>query len=123
MINSCQRLKADFDQIERSRRLVSGLSTHLETTSRILNLAGNKTRLTILYLIHQEDKLCPCDLSDMLEVSISAISQHLRKMKDQDLVLSRKEGQTIYYSLNPVELETLAPILKTLDKQANMELV
>lgn len=123
MVNSCQRLKADLEQIERSRHLVAGVSIHLETISRILNLAGNETRLSILYLLHKEGNLCPCDLSDMLEVSVSAISQHLRKMKDKDLIYSRKEGQTIFYSLNPDHSEVLSPTLAILDKKSNLEVV
>ncbi|WP_431217102.1 ArsR family transcriptional regulator [Puia sp. P3] len=45
-------------------------------------LAGNEVRLKILHLLEEEKELCPCDLSDMLGMSIPAISQHLRKMKD-----------------------------------------
>ena len=44
--------------------------------------------------------MCPCDLSDVLDMSMPAISQHLRKMKDKDLIRYKKVGQTIFYSLN-----------------------
>lgn len=44
-------------------------------------------------------ELCPCDLSEILGMTILTISQHLRKLWDGDIVNTRKDGQTIYYSL------------------------
>jgi DNA-binding transcriptional ArsR family regulator len=42
---------------------------------------------------------CVCDLAEVLELSDSAISQHLRKLKDRNIVKTRRQGQTIFYSL------------------------
>jgi DNA-binding transcriptional ArsR family regulator len=80
--------------------------------SRVLELAGNEVRLKILYLLHTEGELCPCDLSDILELSVPAVSQHLRKLKDGNVIKFRKEGQTIYYSLRDDHLEILRPFFK-----------
>jgi ArsR family transcriptional regulator, arsenate/arsenite/antimonite-responsive transcriptional repressor len=64
-------------------------------------------RLQVLDLLrHQE--LCVCDLCEMLGVSQSKLSFHLKTLKDAKLVRSRQEGRWIYYSLNLpqfVELE------------------
>lgn len=65
----------------------------------MLALAGNEVRLKILFLIYEENELCPCDLSDILGMSIPAVSQHLRKLRDGGLIESRREGQTIFYKL------------------------
>jgi len=78
----------------------------------ILALAGNEVRLKILYLFEEEKELCPCDLSDILTMSIPAISQHLRKMKDGGIIRARKEGQTIFYSLKPEHLKMLRFLFK-----------
>jgi DNA-binding transcriptional ArsR family regulator len=61
--------------------------------------------------------LCPCDLSDILGMSIPAVSQHLRKLKDGNIVETRKEGQTIYYFLTQENLKILKPFFKHINQQ------
>lgn len=85
--------------------------------SNILALAGNEARLKILYLLEEERELCPCDLADILGMSIPAVSQHLRKLKDGNIVETRKEGQTIYYSLTQENLKILKHFFKYINIQ------
>ena len=85
--------------------------------SFILALAGNEMRLKILYLLEEEKELCPCDLADILSMTVPAVSQHLRKLKDGNIVETRKEGQTIYYSLTKENLKILKPFFKHINIQ------
>jgi ArsR family transcriptional regulator, lead/cadmium/zinc/bismuth-responsive transcriptional repressor len=85
--------------------------------SHILALAGNESRLKIIYLLEEEKELCPCDLADILCMSIPAVSQHLRKLKDGNIVEARREGQTIYYSLTKENLKILKPFFKHINQQ------
>jgi ArsR family transcriptional regulator, lead/cadmium/zinc/bismuth-responsive transcriptional repressor len=78
----------------------------------VLDLAGNEVRLKILYLLKHENELCPCDISDILEMSLPAVSQHLRKLKDANLIQFRKVGQTIFYSLKSNHLFVIEPLLQ-----------
>lgn len=64
------------------------------------------------YLLKKEKKVCVCDLSDILGISISAVSQQLRKLKDTHLLKSEKEGQTIYYHIHPGTKEILEHIFE-----------
>jgi len=48
-------------------------------------------------------------------MSVPAISQHLRKLRDGNLIVSRKEGQTIYYSLAQQNIKILKPFFKHLN--------
>jgi len=82
-----------------------------------LALAGNEVRLKIIYLLEEAKELCPCDLSDILGMSVPAVSQHLRKLKDGNIVETRKEGQTIYYSLTQDNLKILKPFFKHINVQ------
>lgn len=109
---NCIRGCANVNLINRSISKVNELSEQVELTAKILNLAGNETRLKILYLIKTEKKVCVCDLSDILGISVSAISQQLRKLKDGNLLKSEKEGQTIYYHIHPSSSETLKHIFE-----------
>jgi DNA-binding transcriptional ArsR family regulator len=74
-------------------------SPDLEQAADLLNLAGNSTRLKLLYLLENLRELCVCDLAEMLGVSVSAVSQHLSKLRAYGLVAPRRDAQTIYYRL------------------------
>ncbi len=75
------------------------VSPDLEEAADLLNLAGNATRLKLLYLLENLRELCVCDLAEMLGVSVSAVSQHLSKLRAYGLVAPRRDAQTIYYRL------------------------
>jgi DNA-binding transcriptional ArsR family regulator len=87
--------KAEFALIKRNLAEQKGLAT----LSELLEIAGNIQRLKILYLLHAHKEMCVCDLAEALELSDSAASQHLRKLKDKNIVKTRRKGQTVCYSL------------------------
>lgn len=120
-IQSCIRLFADKVQIENCRRMLHDNDKTIKDLSSIFALAGNEVRLKILFLLEQEHELCPCDLSDILGMSIPAISQHLRKLKDGGLVETRREGQTIFYSLVSGNDTLLRPIFKNFRNSTKKE--
>ncbi len=96
---SCIRLFADRKKIDTCKERLAEEAAPIHQLSNVLALAGNEVRLKIMFLLHEEPELCPCDLSDILGMSVPAVSQHLRKMKDGNIVASRREGQTLFYSL------------------------
>lgn len=98
---TCIRVFADEQQIKNCKTEIKKVETSIEMLSKALNLAGNEVRLKILYLLFSEERLCVCDLSDILSMSLPAISQHLRKLKDGNIIRNQRVAQTIYYSLNP----------------------
>ncbi len=110
--NSCIRVFADENQINACKEELLKVQEPISRLSKILNLSGNEVRLKILFLLFKEVEMCPCDLSDVLGISVSAISQHLRKMKDGGLVLDKKIGQTIFYSIINENTEILIPVLE-----------
>ena len=71
----------------------------------------------MMFLLEEENELCPCDLSDILIMSIPAISQHLRKLKDGNIIEARKVGQSIFYTLRSEHLKTLRPFFKIINPQ------
>ncbi|MDE3234462.1 MAG: helix-turn-helix transcriptional regulator [Bacteroidota bacterium] len=123
-MSACIRLYADPVQIKACRKKVENTANAFSQTSSVLSLAGNDIRLKILYLLEEEKELCPCDLSDILNMSIPAISQHLRKMKDGGIIKARKEGQTIFYSLKAEHLKMLRSLFKYINElNLKLELV
>ncbi len=112
--NSCIRVLADVNQINQCKEDVKRINGAVKRISKALSLAGNEVRLKILFLLYKEREMCPCDLSDVLEMKVPAISQHLRKLKDADLIIDKKIGQTIFYSIIEEEAEIIIPFLKKL---------
>lgn len=99
--SSCIRVYADEEQINACKVRLESLEAPMRHLANALNLAGNEVRLKIMFLLKEEGELCPCDISDILAMTVPAISQHLRKLKDGKLVKTNKIGQTIFYALMP----------------------
>ncbi len=112
---TCIRIFADQQQIQSCRQKLARHTEAFSRLGRVLELSGNEVRLKILFLLDQERELCPCDISDILGISIPAVSQHLRKLKDGGMIESRRSGQTIYYSLLQEHLATIAPFFKWIE--------
>ncbi|MDX2001824.1 MAG: metalloregulator ArsR/SmtB family transcription factor [Chitinophagales bacterium] len=113
-MDTCIRQFANKEQIKGCKEKIKACDSSFKELSNVLDLAGNEVRLKILYLLEEEKELCPCDLSDILGMSIPAISQHLRKLKDGNVIEFRKEGQTIYYSVKANHMKILKPFFKHL---------
>lgn len=119
----CIRQQADTKQIFRCKERVLELNGSFEILSSRLELIGNNVRLKILFLLYEENRLCVCDISDILGMTISAISQHLRKLKDRKLIQSEKEAQTIFYSLTKEYDKIFKPLFKILSDNEILETI
>ena len=121
--NSCIRLKADLAQINNCKETINEHNDTIELLANTLNLAGNQVRLKILFLLNKEDELCVCDMSDILNMKIAAISQHLRKLKDRNIIKPNRKAQTIYYTINPAFQDLFAPFFKLISSNTIYETV
>jgi DNA-binding transcriptional ArsR family regulator len=74
--------------------------------SDVFKALGDNTRVRILYALSKEE-LCVCDISAVLDMSLSAVSHQLRILRNQKIVKNRKEGKIVYYSLNDVHIVQL----------------
>lgn len=72
--------------------------------SRIFKALSSETRVRILQLL-KEHSLCVGALAARLDVSSAAVSQHLRVLRDADLVTPDKRGYYVHYALNRETLE------------------
>ena len=115
---SCIRLFADKVQIDNCRKILQDKHKAFSQLSSLLALAGNEVRLKILFLLEEENELCPCDLSDILEMSIPAVSQHLRKLKDGNIIEARRSGQSIFYSIKTEQLTLLQPFFNIISNKS-----
>lgn len=111
---SCTRQQADIKQINRCKDRLSELNSSFDYLSNGLELVGNHLKLKILFLLYEEKQLYVCDLSDILGMTISAVLQHLRKLKDRKLIKTEREAQTIFYSLTKEYEKMLKPIFNSI---------
>lgn len=99
----------------------------MEKFIKIFKALSDKTRLRI-YLLLLKEKLCVCEIVEILKIEQSRVSHCLRILKEAGLVISKREGNWIIYSANPkilknkiiegIRRELKPPVndLKNLDK-------
>ncbi|RKX90630.1 MAG: transcriptional regulator [Spirochaetes bacterium] len=78
--------------------------------SELFKVLADETRTRILFLLSKRE-LCVCDLALILEMSLPAVSHHLRLLKVMRLVAYRREGKQVFYRLDDehvVELISVA---------------
>jgi DNA-binding transcriptional ArsR family regulator len=112
---TCTRAEANHKQLQNCMETLDEMEGSFKKMTKLLSIAGSDVRLKILYLLNLENELCPCDLADILKMSVPAISQHIRKIKDAGIINSRRDGQTLYYSLNRDETEIFNSIFKSIE--------
>jgi len=84
-----------------------------------LKIIGDPTRLTIVAYLNAQE-LCVCDLVALLELSQPAISQHIKKLKQADIITERKVGTWVHVRLNS-ELEPyIREIIQALPSQKEL---
>lgn len=71
---------------------------HADSATRQLKALANVNRLMILCILC-EGELSVTELNELVDISQSALSQHLAKLRDDQIVTTRRESQTIYYSI------------------------
>ncbi|MCL4132091.1 UNVERIFIED_CONTAM: hypothetical protein GTU68_011989 [Idotea baltica] len=74
---------------------------------------ANERRLFILCLL-LEGELSVGQIAQKLELSQSALSQHLGWLRKDELVSTRKESQTVFYSLNSDDVKSVIQLLHNL---------
>ena len=67
--------------------------------ARILKALANERRLMILCRLAERDEASVSELAEAVGLSQSALSQHLAKMRDEEIVSFRRESQTLWYRI------------------------
>ena len=93
----------DDDATEAMRR-------HANDAAGLMATLGNESRLLILCALTAGERSVG-ELNDLVPLSQSALSQHLARLRRQDLVVTRREAQTIFYSLRPGPVDRIIHVL------------
>jgi ArsR family transcriptional regulator len=83
------------------------------TPATVFKCLADETRARATLLITREGELCVCELVCALEDSQPKISRHLAQLRTCGLLLDRRQGQWVYYRLNPQLPEWVREMLQT----------
>lgn len=100
-------------KIEKAKKIIENDGDIIEISEK-LKLLGNSTRLKIIFAL-KYGELCVCEISEIIELSIPATSQQLKMLRQANILKSRSEGKTIYYSLTNTKIpEMIKKIIKSM---------
>ncbi|MDE1925413.1 MAG: winged helix-turn-helix transcriptional regulator [Patescibacteria group bacterium] len=72
----------------------------IELCARQCGVMGDPTKLKICYLLRHHSELSVSDIAELVGTTISNASHSLGRLRAVNLVKTRKEAQTVFYSLN-----------------------
>ena len=96
--------KPDLDRLEE-------MHAHAAEAAGLMKALGNEQRLLILCNL-LEQPLSVSEINERVHLSQSALSQHLALLREQGLVETRREAQSIYYSLPPGAVTRIMAVLQ-----------
>jgi len=82
-----------------AKRDLTAMRERAEEASRLLKALANPQRLRVLCLLISQEMSVGQINEELVDLSQSALSQHLAKLRDEGLVSTRRESQTIWYTL------------------------
>ena len=89
---------------------IEQLAENAQQAEQFLKLMANKSRLMILCSLLQGEQSVG-ELNKNIPLAQSALSQHLASLRKAQLVATRREGQTIYYSLIDPKVASIITLL------------
>ncbi len=85
----------------------------LSRTARLCRALADENRLRIVELLSSGER-CVCDLTSALDLGQSLLSHHLKTLKDAGLVIDRRDGRWVYYTLSCDALEELSETIESM---------
>ena len=95
-------------RIEEAQKKMPDTSS-IEQLADFYKVMGDTTRLKLLMAL-ETGEFCASDLANVSQMTRSAVSHHLKTLKSNKLVKSRKEGKTVYYSLDDEHIHSVLKV-------------
>ena len=93
--------------------LAQELKAHAQDAAQLLKALANENRLMILCSLVQQE-LNVSQLNERMDLSQSALSQHLAWLRREGLVQTRRDAQTIFYSLQGSKAKQVIEVLQSI---------
>lgn len=90
----------------------------METVVKIFKALSDETRLKILMIISSK-VMCQRGISKCLQISDSAVSQHIKILKDADILKGYKDGYFVFYQINNEVFNECITFMRTLGSESS----
>jgi DNA-binding transcriptional ArsR family regulator len=107
---SCELLCLDLPRAEAIREELMPATAASQAAARAAALA-DPTRLILASALARGDELCVCDLAWVVGRSQNLVSHHMRRLRSEGLVASRRDGKMVMYSLTEEGSALVASLL------------
>ena len=104
-VNSCDCDSVNQELVDKVKKKFPD-DELLGDLSDFFKVIGDGTRIRILWALDVSE-MCVCDIASLLDMTQSAISHQLRVLKKARLVKLRKEGKTVFYSLDDQHIDKI----------------
>lgn len=94
----CEEENSNAEMVEKVRKEILA-DEKIFDLAELFKVFGDSTRMKIINALMKEE-LCVCDIAEITNSTPSAISHQLRVLKQAKLVKYRKEGKSVFYSLD-----------------------
>lgn len=91
---------------------MSAFEDNAAEAARVLKLLANERRLLILCQLVMKREMSVGPLADAVGLSQSALSQHLARMREEGLVTTRRDSQTVFYRIADPDVGRILKLLK-----------
>ena len=81
--------------------------TEIFELAELFKVFGDSTRIRILRELFEEPELPVSVIAGRVSITVSAVSHQLKTLRTSNLIRSRKEGKTVYYSLADEHVKTI----------------
>ena len=92
-----------------------------EQVAQVYKLLANAHRLMILCVLLEHDEMCVGQLNQHIALKASPLSQHLKLLRDEGWVHTRKQGQIVYYSISDPHISQIIALTKQLYCSASLQ--
>jgi ArsR family transcriptional regulator, virulence genes transcriptional regulator len=101
-------------QQRKSNGGIASLERRAVEAAQLLKLLANENRLLILCRLAAEREMPVGELAKAVGLSQSALSQHLAKMREEGLVGTRRQAQTVFYRIADPDARRILTLLKNI---------
>lgn len=101
----CDIMYVHEDKVKNASEFLN--DTHTIKAMNTLSAIGDEKKLTILFALLEEKKLCVCDIAKLLQMSIASTSHHLRTLYKKEVIDFQKEGKMAYYFIKDSQVDKL----------------
>jgi ArsR family transcriptional regulator, arsenate/arsenite/antimonite-responsive transcriptional repressor len=92
------------------------MNEKLKKITKLTKALSDDTRIRIVNLLSRKEKLCVCEINEIIGLSQPTISSHLKILENANILVFKKEGLWVEYMLNPAMEKYQKDMIETISK-------